>query len=228
MYPGLVKSTGIVFDSGLRVGPEPPATVLYDKSRYRSNGDFRSDGHPDWVKSPNGLWAMDFDPDTPDYVEIPASYTQLDFTSEDFSVVLRVRLDTLTSTQYLFVRGLLNADGWYCQIHINGFLRVYTNQLAAQQASFTADGSILAATGYTLGFSRNGASIRAYINGVDSTSVAGVHINPVTCGRSAKIGIYDNLATLPFDGKITFLRICNYALSAGQHNKMHNALKDWG
>jgi len=219
------KVTGILFDSGLRVGPEPPATVLYDKSRYRINGDFRSDGHPDWVELPNGLWAMDFDPGTPDYVTIPASYTQLDFTHEAFSIIARIRLDTLTTYSKIFCRGLINADGYYLGLSTAGSLSLTTSQAAAYQNSKSDDGEILTDAMYTLGCSREGTSAKVFKNGVDVTTTSGTHQDPTTSARAAKIGVYDD-NSLPIDGKIVFFRIYKYALSAGQHRNKHTELSE--
>lgn len=222
------KSTGIVLDSGLHVGPEPPATVLYDRSRYRSNGDFASDGHPNWVQRPSGLWVLDFDSGTPDYVEISAATTkQLNFTSEDFSIVARVYPDVISTNPFIFIRGDNLVDG-YALLFFGSKVLFYTFQSGVWQQTLSTAGGITTANWYTIGISRVGASVKTYLDGVDDTDAAGTHINPATCARSAKIGVQDDKSTQPLDGKIAFLRIYKYALSAGQHNKIHNVLKDWG
>ncbi len=216
-----MKSTGVVFKTALSMGVEPADLVLTDKSRYRSNGDFRAAGQPDWVRLPSGLWVLDFNPDNPDYVEIPASHTQLNFTSEDFSLVARVKVDDLTTIRYLFTRGLINTDGWFTYILSNGQVSVFTNQAAAFQVSRSSAGAIVTGVWYTVGFSRAGASVRIYVDGVDDTDTVGVHIDPLTNARAAKIGVHDDLTQWPLDGKIAYLEIVKYALSAGQHLKKH-------
>lgn len=64
----MAKSTGYVFKARrYRGSAEPPATVLEDESRFGSNGAFKGDGEPDWVRNDAGFWVMDFDGDN-DYV----------------------------------------------------------------------------------------------------------------------------------------------------------------
>lgn len=222
------KVTGLVYSMRSYIGEvSPPATVLEDESRYGSDGDFKAAGHPAWVRLPSGLWTLDFDPTAPDYIQIPADQTQLNFTSEDFSLVARVKVGSLTDARGLFYRGLTTVDGWYIYIHSDGRVLVRTNQAAASQVSRSSDGSIVAGVWYTVGLSRAGTSVRIYINGVDDTDIAGTHIDPLTCARTAKIGIHDDLTTYPFDGKIPFLQIYNYALSAAQHAAIHQAERHW-
>jgi len=57
MHPGLVKSTGLVFDSE-RSLVEPPATVLHDKSRFKNHGTITG---ATWIRLPSGLWYLAFD-----------------------------------------------------------------------------------------------------------------------------------------------------------------------
>lgn len=218
-----MKTKGLCFETALSMRTEPADLVLADTSRYGSDGAFRGAGQPNWVREPSGLWVLDFNPANPDYVEIPADQTQLNFTSEDFSLVARFKIDDLTASRYLFVRGSSALDGWYIYIHSAGYVRVYTNQTPANQESLSSAGAIVAGLWYTVGFSRAGASIRIYINGVDDTDTAGVHINPLTSARTAKIGARDDFAQA-LDGKIAYLGIWNYALSAGQHLKKHTML----
>lgn len=218
-----MKATGIVLDPEVSVDVEPSPTILYDRSRFGSDGDFKADGHPDWVRLPSGLWVMDFDASAPDYVEVTCP--QCNFTSEDFSGVVRVKIDSLATRQYLLSRGSFNADGWYTQVYDLGWYLFASNQGAAHQYTYSAAGSLVANTWYTLGFSRSGASVKIYIDGADSTDITQALVNPATCARTAKIGTHDDKTTEPFGGKIGLLRIFNYALSPGQHLTMHEALK---
>ncbi len=152
-----------------------------------------------------------------DYIEIIAP--QLNFTSEDFSLVASFKIDDLTSGKALFFRGSKNADGWYAYIESTGRVYFHTNQAAAYQRSISSAGSIVAGAWYTLGFSRSGASVRIYINGLDDTPSAGSHIDPLTCARTAKIGIWDDLATYPFDGRIDNIIVYYRALDATEHKR---------
>jgi len=214
----MMKGTGVVLDAEKDVGAVAPASLV-DKSRFGTDGVCTN---ITWVQIPPfGLWVMDFNAALPSYVVITAP--QLNFTSGDFSVVMRVKVDTVAAVHYLLSRGWANVDGYMMYIHPNDKVYVYTYQAAATQATNSAASVTSTNEWYTIGFSRSGATILIYINGIEDVDVAGVHIDPLTSARTVKIGIADNLAGGPLDGKIGFLRIFNYALSAGQHLKMHEA-----
>jgi len=194
---------------------------LYDKSRYRSHGAITT---ATWAAGLHG-YCLDFVAANPDNVTIPAAHTQLDFTTHDFSIVMRIYADSLVTNPYLFARGRTNNEGYFIYIAANGRVLVWTNQNLASQNSQAPAGTILIANWYTVGISRTGASIRIYANGIDSTTVAGVHIDPLTCARAAYIGTADGGAISPFDGRIEFLRIFRgVALQPSEHLAWHNAL----
>ena len=221
-----MKSTGLVYEMRRYTGEAiPPLTVLEDASRYGSDGNFQASGHPAWVRQPSGLWELDFDSGTPDYIEIPASFTQLDFTSENFSVIVRVKFDDLDTDMVLLNRGGLNADGYRFFVVSDGKINIRTFQSGAGQVTASAAGVVTTATWFTLGCTRNGVDCKVYKDGVDVNDVAGTHTDPLTSARTAKIGVHDNLATLPIDGKIAYLAIWNYALSVEQHAAYHQDLK---
>lgn len=196
-------------------------TTLYDKSRYRSHGTITG---ASWAAGLHG-YSLDFNPAIPDYVVISADYTQLDFTSEKFSLIARVYIDDLSAHRTLMMRGAAGVSGWYSYIHSTGKLVVSTNQAAAIQNSMSTVGGIAAGAWYTLGFSRDGASILIYVNGSEDTPTAGVHIDPTTSAIDATIGVRNDLATQPYDGHMEFLRIFGgVALAASEHKAWHNAL----
>lgn len=195
---------------------------LLDKSPFHSHGDILG---ASWATGVHG-YTLDFNAATPDYVEIPAAYTQLNFTSENFSLIARVKLDNLSDANRIFIRGLFDTDGWFIQYHTAVGLDVRTGQSSANQSTQSGTSGWAIATWYTIGFSRDGASITLYRNGVDVTSVSGVHINPATSSRSAKIAVDDDKSGNPFDGQIEFLRIFGrIALPATAHAWFHNMLK---
>uniref|UniRef100_A0A6H1ZR47 Putative lectin/glucanase superfamily protein n=1 Tax=viral metagenome TaxID=1070528 RepID=A0A6H1ZR47_9ZZZZ len=217
--PARILPSYVKLDMAFGVGA---GTTLYDKSRYRSHGAIVSTD-VFWAAGLHG-YCGNFSPIA--YVEIPAAKTQLNFTSEKFSMIARIRIDDLTTWRRIFNRGLAGADGYQWYIHSTGRNYFRTSTALGDTDSCSAAGSILINTRYTVGVSRNGASVRVYINGVDSTTTAGVHPDPTTCARSAKIGIYDDLVSTPFDGKMEFLRsFGGVALSASEHLAWHNALK---
>ena len=164
-------------------------------------------------------------PASKDYVEIPASHTQLNFTSEAFSVILRVYLDTLTGHQQLFIRGNYNVVGWRFVWVSNDALYFTTMQAGVVQQSNGGGAQMSAGAWFTVGFSRSGAAAKIYVNGVDRTTTAATHINPTTSTQTALIGIMEDKVNQPLDGKIEFLRIFGgIALSTSEHLAYHNAL----
>jgi len=196
-------------------------STLFDKSRYRSHGTIVGAA---WATGLHGK-ALDFDPATPSYVEIPASYTQLNFTSEKFSIICRLRPDIITPTFYIFNRGLESTDGYILRVYGPGAIAISTSQSGAHQLTYTADNTMVAGTRLTIGISRDGATCTIYKDGVDVTFAHGTHIDPATCARSAKLGIYDNKASGPYDGLMEFSRVFGgIALSASEHLAYHNAL----
>lgn len=220
-----MKSTGLVFSSRDYIGSaSPPSATLEDESRYGSDGTITT---ASWVQLASGLWVLDFNSATPDYVAIPAAATQLDFTSEDFSIVVAVYFDSIATSPHLVGRSQASTFGWYFQVHSTGFVRLTTNQTAAYQATDSATGQITTGLWYIIGVSRSGASVKLYKNGIDITSVEGTHIDPLTNTQDCVIGIYDNLVDGAVDGKMGLWEGFNYALSAEQHAAKFQELRHW-
>uniref|UniRef100_A0A6H1ZTA9 Putative lectin/glucanase superfamily protein n=1 Tax=viral metagenome TaxID=1070528 RepID=A0A6H1ZTA9_9ZZZZ len=225
---------GLVLPGRRAPAPEPPErialdmafgagnpAVLGDKSRYNSHGAITT---ATVAAGLHGL-CLDFNPLNPDYITIPAAHTQLDFTTEDFSIVARVYVDNTGAHRYLLSRGLWNTDGYYFRVSNGGELLFRTFQVAANQASNSPAGSILINNWYTVGMSRSGPNVAVYRNGVDITTVWGVHINPVTCARDAYVGLESLPANGPYDGRIEFYRIfVGIELTGSEHLAWHNAL----
>jgi len=161
-------------------------------------------------------YVLGFDPTIPNYGEIPAGATQLNFTSEDFSIIIRVKFDDVSINPQLFSRGAINVDGYYIHIQVNGRFYFITSQLAAFQMTYSASGTCIDDTWYTLGVSRDGAAVKLYRDGVALPVTAGAHINPATSTRTAKIGIDDNLVQHSLNGKIAFLMAYGIALTADE------------
>jgi len=214
--------------------PEPPErialnmafgagnpAILGDKSRYRSHGAITT---ATVAAGLHGL-CLDFNSANPDYVTIPAAHTQLDFTAEDFSMIMRVNPDTVVPAQSLFDRGTPgNLDGYRWYLWGGGSMRLYTCQGGVVQNS-QSNAVIVAGNWYTIGLSRAGASVRLYVNGVDQTSVAGVHIDPTTSPAIGYIGVESPLLSWPLDGRMEFFRVFRHrALALSEHLAWHNAL----
>jgi len=197
-------------------------TTLFDKSRYRSHGTISG---ASWAAGLHG-YALDFNPATPSYVEIAATHTQLDFTSEDFSFIFRCYFDDLSTAPMLICRHKWNNKGYYFNVEDTGRITFRTSNTSYQETKSTA-GDITTESWVTIGLSRVGAAVTLYKNGVAlSKTVSQTHINPVTLDDKAYIGIYQTKTSGKLDGKMEFLRIIGgIALSASEHLAYHNALK---
>ncbi len=208
----------IALDMAFGVGA---GAVLGDKSRYRSHGAITT---ATWAAGLHGF-CLDFVPGNPDYVTILAAHTQLDFTTENFSTVWRVYIDDLTFNRHLFMRSALRTDGWEISFSNTGQFIFRTNQALLTQTTRTNAGTIAAGAWYTFGTSRAGAVGQVFVQGIDTSDIPQAHIDPLTSAEPARIGIFSDLVTAPFDGRIEFLRIFRgIALTPSEHLAWHNAL----
>lgn len=168
------------------------------------------------------IQGLDFIRAIPSYVEIPAAFTQLNFTSEDFSIIVRCYIDALANHTVFFARGLYQIDGYRMLTLSNGTFDVGTYQNLASQDTVSAVGVVTTGSWLTLGFSRSGATITLYKNGADATDTPAGHINPTTSARTAKMGIDDNRIAYPLDGKMEFLYVWRKRkLSEADHKAIH-------
>lgn len=217
-YDKIAMNQGVVLDFPLFEGT---GNIIHDVSKYHSNGVITG---ASWAAGLHGH-ALDFDPTIPSYVEIPAAHTQLDFTAEAFSIIARIKINDLSTNRQIYCRGVNIEDGYYIGVRTDGAIRFTTAQSGVVQQSYSDAGGIVIDTWYTIGVSRDGASGKIYVAGVDVTETPAVHINPATSARTAKIGIYDTLTINKLDGKIEFLRIFGgVALSEADHLAWHNKL----
>lgn len=188
-----------------------------DLSPYQANGRLSGFGSP----AKRHIGGLDFVAATPSYVEIPASFTQLNFTSEDFSIIVRYKPDNITFFHYFLERSLYPGGGYYFRGNNIARLEFYTYQGDVSQTSCTTP-VFVNGEWATYGFSRTGASVRLYKNGVDVTNVAGDHIDPASVDTDAMIGISRNKVSYPLDGKMEFHYIYrNRALSELEHKAIY-------
>jgi hypothetical protein len=119
------------------------------------------------------------------------------FTTQDFTFSHWIYFNSLTTTTVnqgpvTFYKGGFNNSGYYTQASSVGALVFVTNQIGAAQVTSTAVGAVAAGAWYCVTYTRTGSSIRLYVNGVDSTSSAGTHINPLATSNSFRIANYQN------------------------------------
>jgi len=196
-------------------------TTLFDKSRYRSHGAITG---ASWATGAHGK-CLDFEGADNDYVDGDDTSDQLDFTTDKFSVVMRVNLESLTANRTSISRTTGSDKGWWTAFRTDGDFWVATGNASGVQESKAGAGSIVIATWYTVGFSRDGASVLIYINGVETMATAAVHVDPVTVSVAYRLGDIWVVGSQPFDGKIEFLRVFGgIALAASEHLAWHNAL----
>ncbi len=172
-----------------------------------------------------GIQGRDFNPATPDWIEIPAAVTQLDFTSGAFSFIFTIDVDDLSDGRTLIGHEITSQTGYLARIDTDGSVVFFTFQTAANQVSISTAGDFVINTRYTVGITRDGASVRLYRNGVDVTNTVGVHIDPVSSASKVYIGIRGNEVDDSFDGVIGTVLAYNRALSAIEHIEIHNRLE---
>jgi hypothetical protein len=202
---------------------EGSVAILSDFSRFRSHATWPGGANdPTWVAGSGVGRALDFDSATPQYLQVTSP--QLNYTFQAFSMVVRANPNTLVAPGNVpLMRGLLNTDGWYMSFLETFCVQVVTNQAAAFQES--RSGAVLTVnTWQTVGISRTGASIRVFHNGLDATLTVGTHINPATSARTLKVGVWDDLASVPFNGQMEFIGVWGRALSAQEHMALHRML----
>ena len=155
--------------------------TVVDKSAYGT--PFTLASVPYWT--PLG-WVMDGAND--EILATAAVTTHLRFTSEDFSVIIRVKHNDSGSSKLMMAHFEYNQSGWYFKVSSGEGISLFTFQSGANQSTLTANSAVVDGEVYTLGFSRIGTSVRIYVNGVDKTDIAGTHTNPVTPARIFGVG----------------------------------------
>lgn len=150
----------------------------------------------------------------------------LNYTSENFTFSYWANFNTLTTNSggqgpIVFFKGDYNINGYYSQINSTGGIVFVTNQSGVNQTSFTNN---IVATGswYNIVYARNAASVRIYVNGIDRTTTAATHINPVSSGSNFTLARYPGIY-----GNFMLSNFLNYnkALSATEVLQNYNALK---
>ena len=153
----------------------------------------------------------------------------LNFTTESFTFNIFFYLTTTTTNDpnqgpILFYKGNYRLNGYYLQISKTSpaFAAFATNQWGAVQATDSSSLLIVGAWN-CLSVVRSGSSVTIYINGVNATSTAGTHINPVSSGENFQLSALSN--TIFANIRIASFQAYNRALTAAEVLQNYNALK---
>ena len=150
----------------------------------------------------------------------------LNYTSESFSFSYWVNFNSFTTNAsgqgpIVFYKGAFNNRGYYVQQGLSGFTFT-TNQSGSAQ--FTSGGGVnTLGVWYYVAITRNGTSVRIYVNGVDTTTSAGNHINPASSSENFRLAVY--AASIYMNGKISNFASYNRALTPTEILQNYNATK---
>jgi hypothetical protein len=153
----------------------------------------------------------------------------LNFTSEPFTFSYWVNFVRLTTNQIgqgpiVFYKGRFQTSGYYTQISTTGTILFITNQIGAYQSTATNEGIISPGIWYNVCYTRNGSSVRIYINSVDSTALPATHINPESAvANYFRLAMYDDSINGNF--RLSNFLTYNRALSASEVLQNYNATK---
>ncbi len=125
------------------------------------------------------------------------------YTTENFSIAFAIDHNSAGNGVIVY-KGQFQSNGYYIQFNIGGAgsIRMTTNQSGANQVT-TTSGSALGVGIYSvIVCTRNGATVKFYINGVETGYAAvGTHINPTTSTDNQRVGNYAG-GTNPFIGNL--------------------------
>ncbi len=177
-YDHFPPNQQLLLDLPLREG-----TGIYTASWAKPPRQFTLTGTPVWTPLANDLTILDFDSTTPDYIEATAGASgDMNFTAGDFSGLAWI-LTTAVGNRYVFNKGT-GTTGWAFYLNGQAEMDFYTAQ--AGPAVQSTEGDVLALNiWHCVGFSRAGAVVRIYTNGVDVTTTSATHVNPDSAAATA-------------------------------------------
>lgn len=204
----------LVFSLPMREGAGVPHDVA------RPHHPMSLGGAPTWTKiAPSGIWVMDFN-GTNDYLRcLAAACTDLNFTTEDFSLACWINPDSGDTSAFI-ARGLSNTNGWVLFLHPNNGVFVYFKMHNTDTT--TARGDISLEAWQLVGVRRSGTKARIYVNGADQTLTAPAMPDPPTSNENLYIGAGIN----KFNGKLWNPRIWARALAPWEHRQIFNRERD--
>jgi hypothetical protein len=158
-------------------------------------------------------------------------YTSLgnvfNYTSESFSFGYWVNFNSFNTNvpgqgPIIFYKGAFNTNGYYLQHGTTSF-SFTTNQSGSSQTT-TSVGVNTLGVWYYIVVTRNGSSVRGYVNGVDTTGTAGSHTNPASSTNDFTLARY--ASSIYFNGKLSNFTGYNRALTAAEILQNFNAQRN--
>jgi len=188
---------------------------------------------PTWTALDTGLMTLDLN-GTTEYLECDGAVcTDLDFTSEDFSVGGWFNwTNSVHDSQIIVGRYEVSVSGWEVYLTESGALRYLSlrHHHAAGASLRTGAYSLGWAygTNWHFGITRIGTTAYFYRNGVAVTTVSDVLIDPETCARDMVIGVRGvSKDANYFDGMIGRIIVSGKALSAEDWSNMYKHQTRW-
>ena len=181
---------------------------------------------PAWTQLASGIWVLNFVRADGDYISVPnASAADLNFvTATPFSGAVWVNQTHVANNRYFLGKHHPGLDGWCTYIgDTNPARYAVSTQNNGTPALTYVNSAITAGIWYLLGFSRSGASVRLYINGVDATGNAENHTTITSAnGHNFYVGSSDAGAN-GYNGYLGWPRIWSRALAPAEHRQIWDA-----
>lgn len=183
-------------------------------------------GAPTWAVLGNDLSYLSFDPGNPDRINIlAADSTALNFTAGSFSGACWIYPDAY-GNRYFMDKGS-SASGWAFWLSASSpYLAVTTRQVADTQHSYGGPGLLLSAWQF-VGFTRSGADVALYLNGVNVTTTPDTHVNPDTAAANDfTIGTLVGASAGWYDGRMWRPRVWERQIAAWEMAAIYQAERD--
>ncbi len=201
-------------------GTDMSGTTAYDRSGSGNNGTLVGGPVPTIGRLGQ---ALSFN-GTSQYITAGSS-SVFDFTSSPFTLSAWIYPTSLSNGPVPFYKGRYRSNGYYAQILSTGEVDFLTNQSGSNQLSKTNTGSIVTGKWQLLTITRSGTSVRIYVNGIDKTTTAGSHSDPVSSSDTFAVNTYNYAGyqnTYIMSGSIDDVRIYNRALSQADVTQLYD------
>lgn len=180
---------------------------------------------PVWSQLASGIWVLNFARVDADYLVVLNAYAaDLNFvTANNFSGSVWVNHTHVANNRYIMAKHHPGLDGWHVVMGDTNPARITVGtQNNGAGASTYVNAALTAGIWYLVGWSRNGASVRIYINGRDVTEHAEDHSTITSAnGHNFYVAAYDT-GTNNFNGYLGRPYVWSRALSPAEHMQVWN------